>query len=45
MQIPQPSYHFGEAGHVAQNLHISAKSLGLGATTVGHWYDKKRMSI
>jgi len=34
-------YIFWDAGHAAQNLHIAANSLGLGVTTVGHWYDKE----
>lgn len=34
-------YIFWDVGHVAQNLHITANGLGLGVTTVGHWYDKE----
>ncbi|EMT51243.1 SagB/ThcOx family dehydrogenase [Brevibacillus borstelensis] len=34
-------YIWWDAGHVAQNLHIAANGLGLGVSTIGHWFDKE----
>ncbi|ARU61185.1 dehydrogenase [Tumebacillus avium] len=32
-------YIFWDSGHIAQNLHLASAELGLGVTTIGHWYD------
>jgi SagB-type dehydrogenase family enzyme len=33
-------YVWWDAGHIAQNLHITGNAIGLGVCTVGHWFDK-----
>lgn len=34
-------YIWWDSGHMAQNLHIAGNALGLGVTTIGHWFDKE----
>lgn len=34
-------YIWWDSGHVAQNLHNAGNALGLGVTTMGHWFDKE----
>lgn len=34
-----------EAGHVAQNIHLEAVSLGLGSVPIGAFYDKKVQEV
>jgi SagB-type dehydrogenase family enzyme len=34
-------YVWWDAGHVAENLHLAATSLGLGSVSMGAWYDEQ----